>query len=130
MPEPTDSHDLDSFEERLRAAKVKIEPAPHDVAISALARGTRHAFEIAATTLVGAGLGWWLDQWLGTKPWGFLLLLLFGVAAGFWNLLKAVNAETAALRQQKLDAESDPAGRPSETPIPEARNAATGELGD
>lgn len=71
--------------------------------MSALARGTRHAFEIAATTLVGAGLGWWLDRWLGTKPWGFLLLLLFGVAAGFWNLLKAVNAETAALAARKVD---------------------------
>lgn len=72
--------------------------------ISALARGTRHAFEIAATTLVGAGLGWWIDRWLGTGPWGFLLLLLFGVAAGFWNLLKAVNAETAAMRQRQDDA--------------------------
>ncbi len=106
MPEPTDSPDLDPFEERLRAAKAKFDPAPRDVAVSALARGTRHAFEIAATTLVGAGLGWWLDRWLGTKPWGFLLLLLLGVAAGFWNLLKAVNAETAALRQQKLDADA------------------------
>lgn len=53
--------------------------------------------------LVGAGLGWWLDRWLGTTPWGFILLLLLGVAAGFWNLIKAVNAETAALLARQRD---------------------------
>ncbi len=104
LPEPSDRRDLDVFEARLEAAKAKHAPEPKQVVISALGRGTRHAFEIAATTVVGAALGWWLDRWLGTAPWGFLLLLLLGVAAGFWNLLKAVNAEVAAGRQREQEA--------------------------
>lgn len=100
LPDPADRQNLDPFEERLAAAKARSAPEPRQVVVSALARGTRHAFEIAATTLVGAGLGWMIDRWLGTGPWGFLLLLLLGVMAGFWNLLKAVNAEAAAVRRE------------------------------
>jgi len=36
--------------------------------------------------------GHYLDQKLATFPWLTLLGLLFGVAAGFINLLKAVKA--------------------------------------
>lgn len=71
--------------------------------MSALALGTRHAFEIAATTIVGGGIGWALDSALGTRPWLFLLLLLLGIAAGFWNLMKAVGNEAAAVRQEAAD---------------------------
>ncbi len=108
MPDPADKSDLDALGERLEAAKARHVPEPRAVAISALAQGTRHAFEIAATTIVGAGIGWMLDRWLQTGPWMFLLFLLLGIAAGFWNLMKAVNAEAAAARiraaeRQELD---------------------------
>ena len=84
----------------MKAAKARHEPPPGQVAVGALARGTRHAVEIAATTIVGAGIGWALDRWLGTGPWLFILLLLLGVGAGFWNLLKSVNAEAAEVRKR------------------------------
>jgi ATP synthase protein I len=100
LPEPADKRDLDPFEARLAAAKARAVPEPRQVAVSALARGTRHAFEIAATTIVGGGIGWMLDSALGTGPWLFLLLLLLGIAAGFWNLLKAVNSEAAQVRRE------------------------------
>ena len=99
MSDPVEQQGRDSFEARLAAAKAKAEPEPRDVAAGALARGTRHAFEIAATTIVGAAIGLYIDRWLGTKPWGFLLLILLGIAAGFWNLMKAVNAEADAIRR-------------------------------
>lgn len=107
MPEP-DQHDLDKLGERLQAAKAKQEPKPHQVASSALAQGTRHAFGIAATTIVGGGIGWMLDRWLQTGPWLFLLFLLLGIAAGFWDLLKAVDQE--ARRQRKRQNEQDDQG--------------------
>jgi ATP synthase protein I len=100
LPDPADKRDLDPFEARLKAAKARATPEPRQVAISALAKGTRHAFEIAATTIVGAGIGWMLDSALGTRPWLFLLFLLLGVMAGFWNLMKAVNAEVADVRRE------------------------------
>lgn len=75
--------------------------------MSALAQGTRHAFEIAATTITGAGIGWMLDRWLQTRPWLFLLFLLLGIAAGFWNLMKAVNAEASAARKRAAEQNDD-----------------------
>jgi len=99
LPDPADRPDLD-FEARLEAARARHAPEPRQVAASALAKGTRHAVEIAANTIVGAAIGWMIDRWLGTGPWGFLLFLLLGIAAGFWNLMKAVNAEAASLRRE------------------------------
>lgn len=103
MPDPVDRNDLDGFGARLEAAKAKHAPEPRAVAASALARGTRHAVEIAANTIVGAVIGVLLDRWLGTGPWLFLLFLLLGIAAGFWNLMRAVNAEAAAIRKEAAE---------------------------
>jgi ATP synthase protein I len=103
LPDPADRQDLDALGARLEAAKARHAPEPREVVVSALAQGTRHAFEIAATTIVGAGIGWMLDRWLQTGPWMFLLFLLLGIAAGFWNLMKAVNAEAAAARARAAE---------------------------
>jgi len=40
------------------------------------------AFSIA----LGALIGYYLDQWLGTTPWLFFVFLGFGIAAAFRNL--------------------------------------------
>jgi len=107
LPDPADKRDLDPFEARLEAAKARHVPEPRQVVVSALAKGTRHAFEIAATTIVGAGIGWMLDRWLGTGPWLFLLFLLLGIGAGFWNLIKAVNIEAAAIRKEAAETQNE-----------------------
>ncbi|HIJ58850.1 MAG: AtpZ/AtpI family protein [Desulfobacteraceae bacterium] len=44
--------------------------------------GMTMAFSIA----LGALIGYYLDQWLGTKPWLFFLFFGFGIAAAFRNL--------------------------------------------
>ena len=110
MPDPADKRDLDKLEARLEAAKARHEPQARQAASSALAQGTRHAFEIAATTMVGGGIGWLLDRWLETGPWMLLLFLFLGITAGFWNLLKAVNAEAKALREEQLKKLNDDQG--------------------
>ena len=104
LPDPADKRDLDKLEARLEAAKARHEPQARQAASSALAQGTRHAFEIAATTLVGGGIGWMLDRWLETGPWMLLLFFLLGVVAGFWNLIKAVNNEARAIREGGAEA--------------------------
>jgi ATP synthase protein I len=111
LPDPADKSDPDTFGARLEAAKARHAPEPRAVVVSALAQGTRHAFEIAATTIVGAGIGWMLDRWLQTGPWLFLMFLLLGIGAGFWNLIKAVNAEAAAARARAAEIEDLEKGR-------------------
>lgn len=44
------------------------------------------------STALGLGMGIYLDRWLGTSPWLTLLCLLFGIAAGFVNLFRAVSS--------------------------------------
>lgn len=107
LPEPVEPQDLDDFEARLEAAKAKqIVPPAHRTVATALAQGTRYAFEIAAATMVGGAIGWMLDGWLATDPWLFLLFLLFGIAAGYSNLLKAVRKEADAIsRARQAEAE-------------------------
>src|SRR4030088_279318 len=56
---------------------------------SALARGMRLSAEFVAGILVGAAIGWLLDRWFGTAPWGMVMLLLLGFAGGILNMIRA-----------------------------------------
>jgi ATP synthase protein I len=56
---------------------------------SALARGLRMSAEFVAGVLVGAAIGWLIDRWLKTSPWGLIVFLLLGFAAGVLNVVRA-----------------------------------------
>ena len=61
---------------------------------SALARGFRLSTELVAAVLVGAFLGWALDKWLGSSPWGMFVFLLLGFAAGVMNVMRAAGVSS------------------------------------
>ncbi len=63
-------------------------PPPGSVG-SGMARGFRLSTELVAGVLVGAGIGWGLDRWLGISPWGLIVFLLLGFAAGVLNVVRA-----------------------------------------
>ena len=56
---------------------------------SAVARGFRLSAELVGGVVVGAGIGWGLDRWLGTTPWGLIVFFLLGFAAGVLNVMRA-----------------------------------------
>jgi len=56
---------------------------------SAMARGFRLSTEFVAAIVVGAAIGWLLDRWLGISPWGMIVFLLLGFAAGVLNVMRA-----------------------------------------
>jgi ATP synthase protein I len=98
MAEPPAGPDP-SFEERLRAARVKsrLEAAPPEKAGGLgwaerpLAMGFRVAGEMVAAMVVAVAIGWSLDHWLGTTPWLIMLFVVLGAAAGVlnvWRLFK------------------------------------------
>jgi ATP synthase protein I len=61
-------------------------------------RGFRLASEFVAAIIVGALLGWGVDSLFGTSPWGMIILLLLGFAAGVLNVIRAaaeLNARAA-----------------------------------
>jgi len=83
---------LQRLGERLdqKSASRPVEPSPgrsHNA--SALARGFRLSTELVAGVLVGAFIGWALDRWLGISPWGMIVFLLLGFAAGVINVIRA-----------------------------------------
>ena len=59
----------------------------------------RIGIELVAALMVGAGLGWLLDRWLGTGPFLFLLFFFLGAAAGILNVFRAAKEMQ---RQQAL----------------------------
>ena len=61
-------------------------PAPDR---SGMARGLRLSSELVAGVLVGGAIGYALDYWLGIRPWGFIVFVLLGFAAGMLNLLRS-----------------------------------------
>ncbi|MEA3465509.1 MAG: AtpZ/AtpI family protein [Thermodesulfobacteriota bacterium] len=59
---------------------------------------------MVASVLIGMVMGYYLDQWLGTKPWLLLLFLGFGIVSGFRNIFILTDRE---LRRQKKQDNSE-----------------------
>jgi ATP synthase protein I len=48
-------------------------------------------FSFVLAVILGAGLGYLLDRWLGTSPWLFLVFFFVGVVAAIRNVFRLVN---------------------------------------
>lgn len=49
----------------------------------------RLSSEFIAGIVVGAVIGWMIDRWVGTSPWGLIVFLLLGFGAGVLNVLRS-----------------------------------------
>ncbi|WP_245413589.1 AtpZ/AtpI family protein [Mangrovicella endophytica] len=56
------------------------------------AEGLKLASEFVAGVLVGAGLGYLIDRFAGTSPFGLIIFLILGFAAGVMNVLRSIGA--------------------------------------
>ncbi len=81
---------------RERAVEDKRASADNSRDMTGLARGMRIGTEFIAAILVGAGIGYLIDLGLGTSPWGLLILLMVGFAAGILNVIRVVAEMNAA----------------------------------
>ena len=70
--------------------------------------GLRIGVEFVVAVVVATGLGWALDRWLGTRPWGTIVLFFLGVAAGMLSVYRAIAGIKMAVGYRRLDG---PAGR-------------------
>ena len=55
-----------------------------------MASGFRIGVEFVVAIGVATALGWAIDRWLGTRPWGIIVLFFLGVGAGMLNVYRAV----------------------------------------
>lgn len=56
----------------------------------------RYGAEFGASVFVGIVFGLLTDHFFGTKPWGLLIWLGFGLTAGILNVVRAYRQLTAA----------------------------------
>ncbi len=97
MTERKPSAPLDDLEARLKAARERQdgpnrESAPSDEApLKGLGFALRIGVELVAALIVGAGIGWLLDQWLGTGPWLMVVFLFLGMGSGVMNVYRVMN---------------------------------------
>lgn len=57
---------------------------------SALAFGWRIGIELLGAIVVAVFIGWAIDHWFGTRPWGMVVFFFLGIAAGMLNVYRAV----------------------------------------
>ena len=67
----------------------------------ALAELSTIGMTMVLSTVIGLAGGYFLDQWLGTKPWLTLIGLGLGIAAGFVNLFRSVRTAERNLDDSK-----------------------------
>lgn len=91
---PPDSQ-LQDFDRRLRAARTEAgldrpDEAPLDRTLQSRAWGgaLRAGADLLAALLVGVGLGLAVDWLAGSGPWGMLVGLFLGFAAGLRNAIR------------------------------------------
>lgn len=70
---------------------------------SALARGFRLSSELVAGVLVGAGLGWLIDRWLGSLPWGMFVFALVGFTAGVLNVMRSAGVAPGGVPDSTIE---------------------------
>lgn len=64
-------------------------------------QAVRLSSEFVAGVAVGAGLGWLIDNMAGTSPWGLIVFLLLGFAAGVLNVLRSAGLVAEPDRRMK-----------------------------
>ena len=95
--------------DKIESAKQRrVSPKPRDSDQGhAMARGLKVSAELIGGVVVGGGLGWILDKWLGTFPWLFILFFLLGSAAGILNIVRQAQREKTPPAPSVVDDEDD-----------------------
>src|SRR5829696_7058221 len=95
-------------EARARRGNPAPAPGSNDPAMQqGMALGLRIGVEFVVAIVVATALGWALDRWLGTAPWGAILLFFLGVGTGMVSVYRAVAGIKMAVgyrRPETLDA--------------------------
>jgi ATP synthase protein I len=70
-----------------------------------MALGFKISSEFISAVAVGGVLGFLLDRFAGTSPWGMIVLVLLGFCAGVLNVLRSVGmvAQPPGLGEDKRD---------------------------
>lgn len=115
-PEVRDD-DLDrrrrSLEATLAARRPNVRnegPDARSSGVTGYGQAMKLSSEFIAGIVVGVGIGWVLDSFAGTSPWGLIVFLFLGFGAGVLNVLRSAGM----VADVGLKAPSKDAGKPDE----------------
>lgn len=104
---PSRRDDFSDVKNRLDALEGKLKerrPEPSKTGDEPPKGGHALAFRVSsdfiAAIFVGGVLGWGIDHFAGTTPWGLVILLLLGFAAGVLNVMRTLGMVAPAPSQQ------------------------------
>lgn len=113
------SQKLKDIASRVRAARTEAGLDPHTAPSRAgmhdrMGLGVRVAIELVVSTAVGAGMGYAFDAWLDTAPWGMVVGLGFGFAAGVMTIYRVVKGydEAVGLGRAARKTSGEPEDKP------------------
>ena len=81
--------DLDRQLDERRAKDKASSPVAEESEQSGYALALRLGADFVAGVILGAALGWGVDRLFGTAPWGLVVFLFFGFAAGTLTALRS-----------------------------------------
>jgi len=91
-----DKSDLADFAARLRQKQLAhMEPEERTSRGTSMGIAFRLTTELVAGLVVGGGIGFLLDKWLGTGPFLLLIFFVLGVAAGILNVFRTAKQLSA-----------------------------------
>ena len=107
MTEEDPQTSLEELDARLAAARLKenqrlSRETGKAGAESSMGMAMRIAVEMISALIVCGAIGWFLDQWLETRPWLMLVMLVIGSATGLWNTYRS-----AMRMQRKLSGDDE-----------------------
>jgi ATP synthase protein I len=99
--------------DKARAERVRRQPqvADRSTLQQGLGLGFRIGIELVVAVVVATAIGWAIDRWLETRPWGMIVLFFMGVAAGMLNVYRAVTGTGGAVGYRPPPADSGGSNR-------------------
>jgi ATP synthase protein I len=86
------------FDARLKQAQAEFRQESegkgggNTVPVSGFGAAFRIGAELVSALVVGLGIGYLLDLWLGTRPWCLVVFFFIGAAAGVLNVYRAASS--------------------------------------
>lgn len=80
--------DLDRALDARRASRTDAVPPPEVPGARRYGTALRMGTDFVAGVIVGGAIGWGVDRLFGIAPWGLIVFVLFGFAAGILMVLR------------------------------------------
>ena len=90
-PQGVDDPRLSALDERLREAQHRETLAKGQKGADAergYSQGNRVISALIGSLVGSALIGWLIDRWFGTGPWGLIVLLFLGIAVAFRQIIR------------------------------------------